>query len=165
MLTHYFDASNLYHDMLTGRSVTGILHLINKTPIDWYSKKQATVEDATYGSEFVAARTCVDQVVDLRNTLRYLGVPIRDKSFMFGDNTTVMNSSTVPHAKLHKRHNALSFHCVPEAVATKIVAIYHLAGEYNPADILSKHWGYQQTWHILQPLLFYQGNTADLYED
>ena len=53
-LTHYVDA-NLMHDMITGRSVTGILHLINKTPIDWYSKKQATVETATYGSEFVAA--------------------------------------------------------------------------------------------------------------
>jgi hypothetical protein len=69
------------------------------------------------------------------------------------------------YAKLHKRHNALSFHRVREAVAAKIVAIYHLAGEYNPADILSKHWGYQQTWRILQPLLFYQGNTADRHED
>jgi len=40
-LTHYVDA-NLYHDLITGRSVTGILHFANKTPIDWYSKKQAT---------------------------------------------------------------------------------------------------------------------------
>ena len=53
-LTHYVDV-NLLHDLITGRSVTGILHLINKTPIDWYSKKQATVETATYGSEFIAA--------------------------------------------------------------------------------------------------------------
>ena len=67
-LTHYVDA-NLYHDMITRRSVTGILHLANKTPIDWYSKKQATVETATYGSEFIAARICVDQLIDLRNTL------------------------------------------------------------------------------------------------
>ena len=51
-LTTYVDA-NLYHDMLSGRSVTGILHLINKTPFEWYSKKQATVETATYGSEFI----------------------------------------------------------------------------------------------------------------
>ena len=65
-LTHYVDA-NLMHDVTTGRSVTGILHLLNKTPIDWYSKKQATVETATYGSEseFVAARICVEQIVDL----------------------------------------------------------------------------------------------------
>jgi hypothetical protein len=47
----------------------------NKMPINWYSKKQATVETATYGSEFVAARMCVDHVVDLHSTLHYLGIP------------------------------------------------------------------------------------------
>ena len=54
--TTYEDA-NLYHDYLTGRSVTGILHLVNQTPINWYCKRQATVETATYGLEFNAART------------------------------------------------------------------------------------------------------------
>ena len=53
-LSHFVDA-NLYHDIVTGRSVTGILHLVNKTPIEWYSKKQGTVETTTFGSEFVAA--------------------------------------------------------------------------------------------------------------
>jgi len=53
-LSHFVDA-NLLHDLMTGRSVTGILDFLNSTPIDWYSKKQATVETATYGSEFVAA--------------------------------------------------------------------------------------------------------------
>ena len=107
-LTHYVDA-NLYHDMLTGHTLTGILHFMNKTPINWYSKRQATIETATYGSKFVAAHTCVDQVVDLRLTLHYLGVPIREKSYMFGDNKSVVESSAKPHSKLHKRHNALSF--------------------------------------------------------
>ena len=74
-LTHYVDA-NLFHDALTGRSVTGVLHMLNATPIDWYSKKQATVETATYGSEFVAAQICIEQIIDLQNTLWYLGVPI-----------------------------------------------------------------------------------------
>jgi hypothetical protein len=53
---HYFDA-NLYHDLITGRSVTGILHLFKKTPIEWYSKKQANVETATFGSELIAAHS------------------------------------------------------------------------------------------------------------
>ena len=78
-LTHYVDA-NLFHNALTGRSVTGILHMMNATPIEWYTKKQATVETATYGSEFAAAHTCVDQIVDLHTTLRYLGVTVHDRS-------------------------------------------------------------------------------------
>jgi hypothetical protein len=67
-MTHYQDG-NLYHDIITGQSVTAILHFLNKFSIDWYSKKQATVETATYGSEYISARTCVDQIVDLRTTL------------------------------------------------------------------------------------------------
>jgi hypothetical protein len=68
-LSHYVDG-NLMHDITSGKSVTGILHLVNKTPIDWYSKKQATVEITTYGSEFIAARVCVEQIIDLRTNLR-----------------------------------------------------------------------------------------------
>ena len=57
--TSYVEA-NLYHDLITGRTETGILHLLNGTPIDWFSKRQATVETATYASEFVAARIATD---------------------------------------------------------------------------------------------------------
>jgi hypothetical protein len=38
-LSHYFDA-NLYHNMVTGRSVTAILHFLNQTPMDWYLKNK-----------------------------------------------------------------------------------------------------------------------------
>ena len=154
--------ANLFHDALTGCSVTGILHIMNATPIDWYTKKQATVETATYGSEFVAARTCVKQIIDLRNTLRYLGVPVNERSYMFGDNESVVNSASILHAKLHKRHTALSFHRVREAVASKYVGFYFLPGTSNPADILSKHWSYAVNWNLLQSLLFWQGDTASI---
>ena len=160
-LTHYVDA-NLMHDMVTGRSVTGILHLLNKTPMDWYSKKQATVETATYGSEFVAARTCVEQIIDLRTTLRYLGVPIRDKSYMFGDNKSVVDSSITVHARLHKRHTILSFHRVREAMASGMLNFHHIPGEVNPSDILSKHWSYSSIWPQLRALLFWKGDTANV---
>ena len=41
--------ANLNHCLATGKSLTGCLHFVNKTPVDWYSKKQATEETATYG--------------------------------------------------------------------------------------------------------------------
>jgi hypothetical protein len=157
-LTHFVDA-NLMHDLTNGRSLTGILHLINKTPIDWYSKKQATVEVATYGSEMVAMRTCVEQIIDLRATLRYLGVPVQKKSYVFGDNESVINSSAKVHAKLHKRHNMLSFHFVREAISAGYIVLTHIPGKVNPADILSKHWGFSEIWPMLKVLLFTEGDT------
>ena len=160
VLTHYVDA-NLMHDVLTGRSVTACLHFLNATPIDWYSKKMATVETATYGAEFVAARTCVEQIIDLRNTLRYLGVPVLEKSYMFGDNDSVVNSSNDIYAKLHKRHNILSFHRVREAIASKYVEFVFLNGKDNPADILSKHWAHSKIYPLLRPILFWSGDTLE----
>jgi len=157
-LTHFVDA-NLMHDLSTGRSLTGILHLANKTPIEWFSKKQATVEVATYGSEMVAMRTCVEQIMDLRTTFRYLGVPLHEKSYVFGDNQSVVNSSVQLHAKLHKRHNMLSFHFVREAIAAGYIVLTHIPGKINPADILSKHWGFSETWPMLKALLFTAGDT------
>ena len=46
--------------LATGKSLTGCLHFVNKTPVDWYSKKQATVETGSHGSEFVAAKTVTE---------------------------------------------------------------------------------------------------------
>ena len=66
--TTYVDA-NLYHDLIMGRVLTTVLHLINQTPFDWYCKQQATVETATFGSEFIAVKTAVDQIINIRTML------------------------------------------------------------------------------------------------
>jgi hypothetical protein len=115
-----------------------------------------------FGSEYVAARTATEQVIDLRNTLRYLGVPVRGVSMMFGDNETVVNTASVPHARQQKRHVALSYHKVQEAVASGIMRFHHVRGKLNPTDILSKHWDYTSIWKVLKPLMFSQGDTKEL---
>ena len=60
--------ANLLHCLATGASLTPYLHFCNQTLTDWHFKKQATVETATYGSEFVAAKTATEQILDLRYT-------------------------------------------------------------------------------------------------
>ena len=123
--------ANLNHCLATGKSLTGCLHFVNKAPVDWYSKKQTTVETATYGSEFVAAKTATEQIMDIRQTLSYLGAPIGAKSFFFGDNKSVVTSTTIPHSTLTKRYNILDFHRDREAIAAKIMAFYWNQSAYN----------------------------------
>ena len=145
--------ANLLHCLATGASLAACLHFCNQTPTDWYSKNQATVETATYGSEFVAAKTATEQIMDLRYTLRYLGVPIKSKSYMFGDNRSVVTSATLPHSTLSKRHNILAFHRVREAIAAKIINFYRIQSEYNLSDMLSKHWEHIKIIPMIQKLL------------
>ena len=162
--TSFVDA-NLYHDLVSGKSVTGILHMLNQTVIDSYSKLQATVETATFGSEYVAARTATEQIIDLRLTLRYLGVPLLGVSMLFGDNESVVNSAADPSSRIPKRHNMLSYHKTRESIAAGITWFHHIKGKWNPADILSKHWDRASVWHCLKPLLFAYGSTTGMLKN
>ena len=144
------------------QAVTACLHIVNATPSHWYTKRQATVETATYGSEFVAARIATDQIIDLRYTLMYLGVQVRSKSYMFGDNKSVVDSASIPTSTLSKKSTLASYHRVREAIAAGYLQFNWKDGKSNPADILSKHWEFANIWPLLKPLLFWKGDTDDL---
>jgi hypothetical protein len=159
--TTFVDA-NLMHDLTTGRSATGILHMVNAVPIDWFSKRQNTVETATYGSEFTAARLATDQIVDLRYTLRMLGVPLDGPAWMFGDNQSVVTSSNLPHSPLTKRHNALAYHRVREAIAAKMMYFLHIGSKQNPADVMTKFLPWSSAEPFVLPMLLWKGDTMDI---
>ena len=143
--------ANLLHCLAMGASLTACF--CNHSPTDWYSKKQATVETATYGSEFVVAKTATKQIMDMRYTLRYLGVPIKSKSYMFCDNRSVVTSATLPYSTLSKRHNILAFHRVRECIAAKIIDFPWIQSKYNLSDMLSKHWELNKIFPMIQKLL------------
>ena len=74
----------------------------------------------------------------------------------------MVTNSTLPQSQLNKRHQALAYHKVREAIAGGMIGFYHINGDRNPADIQSKHWGYPEVWTLLKPLLFWQGETKDI---
>ena len=103
----------------------------------------------------------MEQIIDLRNALWYLGVQVNEKSYMFGANKSVVDSASLVHSKLHKRHNALSFHRVREAVASQYVDFNFLVGPMNPEDILSKQWSYTKVKDVLLPMFHHHGETME----
>ena len=150
--------ANLNHCLATGKSLTGCLHFVNKTHVHWYSKKQATVVTATYGLQFVAAKTAAEQIMDIRQILRYLGASIGSKSFLFDENRSVVTSATLPHSTLTKHHNILAFHRAREAIAAKLIAFYWIQSAYNLSDMLSKHWNHPAVYPMILNLLITRGN-------
>ena len=116
------------------------------------------METAIYGSEFVAAKTATEQIMNIRQTLRYLGAPIDAKSFLSGDNRSVVTSATLPHSTLTKRHNILVFHRVREAIPAKLMAFYCIQCAYNLSDMLSKHWDHPTVYPMILKLLITRGN-------
>ena len=152
-MTVFVDADHA-HDVVTRRSVTGVLLLINNTPVWWLSKRQRTVETSTYGSELVAARTAVELVMETRYTLRMLGVPLEGPALMLGDNMSVVLNTTLPSSKLTKKHQAIAYHRVRECVAGKIIRFTHIPSKENIADVLTKPLPNNDFQNLVSPVLF-----------
>ena len=136
-ITCYVDADHA-RDQLTRRSVTGIVLLLNNTPVCWISKRQKTVESSTYGSELVAMRIAVELIMSMRYCLRMLGVNLEEKSLLVGDNMAVVLNTTIPSSMLKKKHLACNYHKVRETIAAGIIDFGHIESGDNLADIATK---------------------------
>ena len=77
-------------DKMTRRSSTGYFIFLNIALIDWLSKKQATIEGSVFGAEFVAMKTCVEELRGIRYKLRMMGVPLTGPTYIYGDNMSVI---------------------------------------------------------------------------
>lgn len=130
------------HDRSTGRSLTGLIVFVGSTPVFWSTKRQGAVATSTYHAEFAALKEATEQAINIRYYLRCLGINIPNDGSsptkVFGDNFSVIQSASNPQHNLSKKHIALAFHFVREAIAAGIIEPYWLKGEYNLADIMTK---------------------------
>jgi hypothetical protein len=101
-MTVYVDADHA-NDIVTRRSITGILFMLNNTPTRWIFKCQRTVETSTYGSELVASRVATELMLEIRYMLRSLRVALDGPALMLGDNMSVVLNTTVPSSFLKKK--------------------------------------------------------------
>lgn len=149
-----FKDSDHAHDVVTRRSVTGILLFLNNMPMEWVSKRQKTVETSTYGSELVAARIATDLIIEYRYKLRMVGVPVDGPALMLGDNASVITSTTIPSSPLRKKHNAVAYHRVREAIAARIIDFAKIDSKHNISDCLTKPLGSEDFFRLVRMVLF-----------
>jgi hypothetical protein len=139
---------------LTRRSHSGVLIFVNRAPIIWFSKRQATVESSTFGSESVAMRQAIDLIEALRYKLRMMGVPIDGATKIYCDNESVVKTTTRPESTLKKKHNAINYHRVREAQAAGHVKIAWVDGMTNLADAFTKVLVGQHRSDLLKRILW-----------
>jgi hypothetical protein len=152
-ITVFVDADHA-RDQVTRRSVTGIILLLNNTPLVWISKRQKTVEASTYGSEMIAARIAIELIIEMRYKLRMLGVVLEKHTYLLGDNMSVILNTTIPSSSLKKKHLACSYHRIREAIAGSFVHYGHIASEKNLADVCTKPLGRIAYHQLIDPYLF-----------
>jgi len=98
----------------------------------------------TFRSEFVAMRQATQLIEALRYKLRMFGIlidasPTTTAARVYGDkNGAVISNSSIPTPTLTKKHNAICYHRVSEAVAAGTTASGKVHTDYNVADLFTK---------------------------
>lgn len=135
--TAFVDASHAANKV-TRRSHTGYIIFVNRVPIIQYSNQQNTVETSTFGSKFIAMKTCVEHIIGLRYKLRMFGVTIDEPTKVLCDNKACVDISSKVESTLKKKHNSLAYHATRQAVAAGSVKVGKIDSKDNIADELAK---------------------------
>jgi hypothetical protein len=144
----------LIRDLVTRRSITGILFMLNNTPIRWISKCQKTVETSTYGSELVASRIATQLILEVRYMLWSLGVALDGAASMLGDNMSVVLNNTVPSSDVKKKHNVIVYHRVREAIAARIMGFSYIKSKENASDVLTRPLRNEKFHYLMKTWIF-----------
>ena len=138
----------------TRRSRTGFMIFMNMALIGWVSKKQATIEGAVFGAEFVAMKHGVEELRGIRYKLRMMGVPIDGPTYIYGDNMSVINNTSKPESTLKKKSNSICYHFVREAVAMQECLTTWIPTLKNWADLLTKVMSGTKRRELVQGVLY-----------
>ena len=101
----------------------------------------------------MASRIAVDIAIEVRYLLRMLGVKVNSPVLMLGDNKSVVLNSTTPSSVLKKKHCAINYHRVREAIAGNIVRYVHINSRLNMADCLTKPLPGNVQYNLLKPII------------
>ena len=96
------------------------------------------MENSIYSAEVLELCHSVEKVVALRYMLICLGVNVDTPSAVYGDNLGVIQNATIKDSLLKKKHVAIRYQKVREAVAAGIIIPINIASAENFADCLTE---------------------------
>ena len=125
-------------DVITRRSRSGFIIIVNSAPIYWLSKNQNLVECSSFGSELIAMKLCCEYIQALRYKIRMMGIPMTHNAFVYGDNQSVLWNTSCPDSILRKKHYGCYYHYIREGCASETWRTSYCTTKWNPSDILTK---------------------------
>ena len=92
------------------RSCSGFFIFLDTALIQWFSKKQATIETSVFGADSLALKTFMETLRGIRYKLRMMGVPIPVPSYIYGYNMLVIHNTQLPVSTLKIKSNSICYY-------------------------------------------------------
>jgi hypothetical protein len=132
----YSDASFAVGELK--QSVTGLLVMINGTPLLWASLKQTTVVDSTCSAEYVASSVCCKQILQAENMMHFLDFTCPKPYTLYTDSQACLQIATNSSKLGMVRHVGIRYHLVRCLVLSGEIRLIYCITEDMIADIFTK---------------------------
>ena len=139
-LIWYSDSSHNV-DPGDGRSTTGHVFYLGKSPVTWCSQKQETVAFSLCEAEFMAGTEAARQAIWLHELLEEINGSKCEKVVIRIDNQSAiaLTRNHVFHGR--SKHIHTRYHFIRECVEKGKIDVEHVLGTEQKADILTKALG------------------------
>jgi hypothetical protein len=139
-LAGYVDAAHAT-DLITRRSITGLVFMFGGGPLAYKSKIQSTVSTSSTEAEFLAAVHAAKIAKYLRSILLELGYPQLGPTTLFEDNAAAILMVNASRPTPRARHIDIQHFALQEWKANQEIVLSHIPGIVNSADSLTKSLG------------------------
>ena len=108
--------------------------------ISWVLRKQRTVALSSTEAEYMALSDCSHQVVWMHTLLGELSYHLKPIPIC-GDNQGSIFIACNPVTEKRSKHIDIHYHYIREVVERKLMEIFFIDGDKNPAVLLTKNLG------------------------
>ncbi|WCJ39716.1 Copia protein [Euphorbia peplus] len=129
--------SDYGRDKLKRVSTSGGCHFMGECLVSWHSKKQTSVALSTAEAEYVAAGSCVSQMLWIKQQIADYDV-IPGTITIFCDNKSAIDLSKIPIQHSKMKHVQIRHHFLRDHVLKKDIILTHVSSEDNLADMFTK---------------------------
>ena len=119
-------------------STSGQVFTLANSAISWASQPQKTVALSVGESEYMELAATGCQCAWLRSFTAEIGFPFTQATMICADNQSVIFLATNPAVEQRTKHIDIRHHYIHEQVETKVIDLYHIAGEENLANLFTK---------------------------
>jgi hypothetical protein len=123
------------------KSFTGYVFLANNGPVSWTSHKQSTVSLSTLEAEYKALSDASRESIARSHLYEELGIHVKDIPVIYSDNLGALNIAEDPTNYARTKHIDIRYHFIRDCINNNQLAVDHVPGDENPADILTKALG------------------------
>ena len=119
-------------------STLGQVFTLANSTISWASQHQKTVALSVGESEYMELAATGRQCTWLRSFSTEIGFPFTQATTICADNQAAIFLAINPAVERRMKHIDIHHHYIHKQVETKVIDLYHIAREENPANLFTK---------------------------